>query len=169
MKLPKVVALDLDGTIWDPEMYQLYGGAPFKQKSPALLVDRKGEEVYLHTGVYECFEYVKQNGIIMAVASTTDEPAWARECLDKFILPSAQVSLSSRVDITEIYKANKQAHMRAICKKAGCDLQDILFIDNQMNNINACQQIGVPSFFTPKGLTTEMWHAALVYFDNKSK
>ena len=29
--LPKVVVFDLDGCVWDPEMYQLWGGgAPFK-------------------------------------------------------------------------------------------------------------------------------------------
>lgn len=29
-KLPKLVAFDLDGTIWTPDMYMLSGGAPFK-------------------------------------------------------------------------------------------------------------------------------------------
>ena len=29
--LPKVVVFDLDGCVWDPEMYELWGGgAPFK-------------------------------------------------------------------------------------------------------------------------------------------
>ena len=29
--LPKVIVFDLDGCVWDPEMYQLWGGgAPFK-------------------------------------------------------------------------------------------------------------------------------------------
>ena len=29
--LPKVIVFDLDGCVWDPEMYELWGGgAPFK-------------------------------------------------------------------------------------------------------------------------------------------
>lgn len=28
-RLPKLVAFDLDGTIWTPDMYMLDGGSPF--------------------------------------------------------------------------------------------------------------------------------------------
>lgn len=32
VRLPKIVALDLDGTVWSPDMYMLWGGgAPFTQ------------------------------------------------------------------------------------------------------------------------------------------
>ena len=30
--LPKVLVFDLDGCVWYPEMYQLYGGKPFTVK-----------------------------------------------------------------------------------------------------------------------------------------
>ena len=33
--VPKVFVFDLDGCCWDPEMYELYGGAPFKAKIPS--------------------------------------------------------------------------------------------------------------------------------------
>jgi hypothetical protein len=34
---PRVLVFDLDGCVWDPEMYELYGGAPFKVGSNTLL------------------------------------------------------------------------------------------------------------------------------------
>lgn len=44
--LPKVIVLDLDGTIWGPEMYQLWGGgAPFTLLENGNVKDRSGTEV----------------------------------------------------------------------------------------------------------------------------
>lgn len=41
--LPKVVAFDLDATLWMPEMYQLWGGSPFKRDPSGVhLLDRQG-------------------------------------------------------------------------------------------------------------------------------
>jgi hypothetical protein len=42
--IPAVIAFDLDATLWYPEMYQLYGGAPFKKHENGKdLKDRHGE------------------------------------------------------------------------------------------------------------------------------
>jgi len=47
-KLPRVVVWDLDGCVWDPEMYQLWGGgAPFLAGEGGNLVDVKGQNVRL--------------------------------------------------------------------------------------------------------------------------
>jgi magnesium-dependent phosphatase-1 len=45
---PKVVVFDLDGCVWYPEMYMLWGGgAPFKTQSNGDLKDRAGQKCYL--------------------------------------------------------------------------------------------------------------------------
>ena len=42
MSLPKLVAFDLDGTNWSPDMYMIWGGgAPFTVSSPTELDDSK--------------------------------------------------------------------------------------------------------------------------------
>ena len=46
--LPRAVVFDLDGCVWDPEMYQLWGGgAPFTVQPSGNLKDRAGVEVHL--------------------------------------------------------------------------------------------------------------------------
>ena len=41
--LPKVVAFDLDATLWYPEMYQLWGGgSPFRKNPDGTLTDKAG-------------------------------------------------------------------------------------------------------------------------------
>lgn len=44
--IPKLVAFDLDGTLWWPEMYML-SGAPFKQDGKGRVFDRAQEQVEL--------------------------------------------------------------------------------------------------------------------------
>ena len=49
--LPRIVAFDLDGTLWSPDMYELWGGggAPFREKKGEedVLLDRAGNTVRL--------------------------------------------------------------------------------------------------------------------------
>ena len=48
-KLPKLVAFDLDGTLWNPEMYQLWGsgGSPFTVDNQGTMRDCGGVQVSL--------------------------------------------------------------------------------------------------------------------------
>ena len=43
--LPRCLVFDLDGCVWDPEMYELWsgGGAPFKENKDGTLSDRAGK------------------------------------------------------------------------------------------------------------------------------
>jgi hypothetical protein len=42
--LPRCLVFDLDGCVWDPEMYELWGGggAPFKPNKDGTLSDKAG-------------------------------------------------------------------------------------------------------------------------------
>jgi len=51
--VPAVIAFDLDATLWYPEMYQLYGGAPFKKHENGKdLKDRHGEVGFTYLFIY---------------------------------------------------------------------------------------------------------------------
>ena len=51
---PKVVVFDLDGCVWYPEMYMLWGGgAPFNTQPNGDLKDRSGSKCYL-MGAFAC-------------------------------------------------------------------------------------------------------------------
>ena len=72
----------------------------------------------------------------MAVASTCDEPSWARECIRKFSVGGDLKMFDVfQENVTEIYKAHgKDNHMRAIAEKTGVSLVNMIFFDNQTNN-----------------------------------
>jgi hypothetical protein len=48
IRLPKLIAFDLDGTIWSPEMYELWGGGyPFKGDGNSEMKDCRGRSIRL--------------------------------------------------------------------------------------------------------------------------
>lgn len=46
-------------------------------------------------------------------------------------------------NLTEIYQASKTTHIRAIAKKAKCDVKDIVFFDNDYGHCQSVSKIGM--------------------------
>lgn len=167
LTIPKLIAFDLDGTIWLPEMYQLWGGgAPFQHHPNGKdLIDRVGTTVSLlgitehilnDIHLHEAFHNTKLSWV-----SCTDEPIWAQECLEKFKTNTGH-SLHSITDASEIHYGNKQSHFQNLQKKyPEISYQEMLFFDNESGNIRSVSQLGVHSIYCPDGMTKEIWERGL--------
>jgi magnesium-dependent phosphatase 1 len=168
MSLPRLVAFDLDGTVWSPDMYQLWGGgAPFAVKSSTELTDCANQRVRL-LGSFgaildELCSSAAWSGATTAWVSCTDEPAWADECLRKFRTPSGS-TLKELVSTEVIYKANKQTHFRELHESTGIPFCEMIFFDNERGNINSVAKLGVCSVYCPDGMTDEIWRRGLAQY-----
>ena len=63
-KLPKVLVFDLDGCLWEPEMYELLygtGGAPFHIEKDGNLTDKCGNHITLIGDVRDIMYELKTN------------------------------------------------------------------------------------------------------------
>lgn len=180
MPVPKLVAFDLDGTIWSPDMYMLWGGgSPFRVVSKTELRDRQNQKVQLLGISGEILDTIAtardtnaddqdaasstwpDPKTIVAWVSCTDEPRWAEECMQKFRTPR-NVPLVDRVDVQCIYKANKQTHFRDLQQQyPQIEFCDMLFFDNERSNIHEVQKLGVHSVYCPKGMTQQIWEQGL--------
>jgi magnesium-dependent phosphatase 1 len=166
--LPKVVVWDVDGTLWLPEMYQLPGGAPFKQTGESLQ-DVRGKEVSLLADAREIL-WTFHRRVRFAVASTSDEPAWAHECLQKFLAWEGKTLANIfDPDGIEIYGAMaKTVHFAEISAKLGVAYSEMLFLDNELRNIEAVAPLGVTCVHTPPGgVTLEIFERALANWRNR--
>jgi magnesium-dependent phosphatase 1 len=174
LKLPKLIAFDLDGTVWTPDMYQLWGGgSPFQHHANGKdLVDRAGQKVQLIGITAEILNDIYLNDHFaetkLAWVSCTDEPEWADECLEKFRTSSGHY-LKTVVDSSEIYKSNKQTHFRNLKHKfPGISFEEMLFFDNEHHNIQTVSKLGVRSVYCPDGMTAAIWEEGLKKFHNAS-
>ena len=169
---PKLIAFDLDGTLWYPEMYQLSGGSPFKEDSNNNLIDRKGKKVSLLGITDRILDDMKTlpvwKNTKIAWVSTCDEPSWAKECLKKFKTNPNKLLLENCSDTSQIYYANKSQHFKNI-KKEFKDIpyEEMIFFDNQMNNISDVSPLGVHCVYSPDGMTKKVWETGLKSFENK--
>lgn len=162
-----LVVFDLDACCWYPEMYQLWGGgAPFKQDSVTpnnMLTDCKGTNCRLLGDVAACWAECHtriQSGepLLLGVASRSDEPSWARECLRKFMVKPGVCMMDVVTEqLCEIYKGSKVDHFKALQKKTSIPFQRMCFFDDDMSNIRDVSKLGVHCIYTPDGVTRKLF------------
>lgn len=170
--LPKVVALDLDGTVWWPEMFHLWGGggSPFRSLPNGNVADRSGTEVTLMGATRSIIHALKTKPewreTKLAYCSSTDEPEWARECLAKIEVGDG-IPLATAAELTQIMKGNKQLHFRKIHQSSGIPYADMIFFDNEGQNIRSVETLGVVAVYCPDGLTQDIWDRGLKEYAKK--
>ena len=167
--VPKAVVFDLDGCLWYPDMYMLWGGgAPFERAADSKdLVDRRGARVKMLGDVPQILLELKTDpkwaDVVVAVASCTDEPDWAQECLQKFEIGEG-FCMKDVMQVEEIYKGNKRGHLRNISERTGIALDEMLFLDNEWGNTVDVSSIGVTVAYVPDGVTRMAWERVLAAF-----
>ena len=99
-----------------------------------------------------------------AVASKTDEPRWAKICLDKLVIDNQRTttlnSCFEKGRLVDISYGNKKEHLTRLHKKMGIPFESMAFFDNEYGNIRSVSQLGVKCFYTPHGMTYEDWDKA---------
>lgn len=167
----KLIAFDLDGTIWSPEMYQLWGGgAPFKPAENGQdLIDSKGCNVRL-LGIssellHDIKHHVDLSHIKVAWVSCCDEPEWAHECLELFESHPSRLPIGKIAHSSQIYSANKQVHFKTLHEEfPDIEFHEMLFFDNEMRNIHNVEKLGVKCVYCPDGMTESIWEDGLKLF-----
>jgi magnesium-dependent phosphatase 1 len=169
--LPKLVAFDLDGTIWAPDMYKLWGGGtPFmKTSDPKVLVDIRRTKVTLLGIIDQILHDLHTDPLLkeikVAWVSRTDEPLWADECLHLFTT-SGGVPIFDCAHSSQIFQADKRIHFQNL-KKAFPEIEysEMLFFDNEYGNIESVKKLGVKCCYCPDGMTEAAWREGLNSFN----
>lgn len=86
----------------------------------------------------------------MALASRTEQPAWARQLLEL-------LAITHRFAYAEIYPSSKVRHFAALRQASGIAYEKMLFFDDEMRNIREVGELGVTAVHVPDGMTTELF------------
>jgi magnesium-dependent phosphatase 1 len=112
---------------------------------------------------------LKANGhdIQAAIASRTDEPRWARICLDHLVIEDGNVLQDCFPEhLREISYDSKSKHLQRLHQKTGIPFEEMCFFDNEHHNIKDVSKSlpGVKCFYTPDGMTRKAWDDAKADF-----
>ena len=169
-----MIVFDLDACVWFPEMYMLMGGGGAPGEFDAarnVATDRHGEAVKLLGAIPQIFEALRAEprfaGCQVAIASRSDEPAWARALLDTFeTAPDADGATRKLSSVlapacVRIHKGSKKTHFAEIREASGVPFDEMVFFDDDPANIRDVAPLGVVCQLTPDGVTAAAWEAAL--------
>jgi magnesium-dependent phosphatase 1 len=166
--LPKLVVLDLDNTLWTPELYQIR-----QSTTPRANVD-----IHLFPEARVILEYLAKcrnsptaaaaNTMQLAIASRTTKTTWAQKLLDDFEIEPG-VSLRSMFTqqanniMIQIRPGSKKEHFAQLRSATGFAYSEMLFIDDdeRMNLREISSQLGVLCVHTPQGITVKHFLRAL--------
>lgn len=188
-RILRLVVFDLDYTVWQPEMYQLYGSPRLVDASSLkhiksdrvlqeaqtdtkgqILVDKSGTPIRVFEGASHALMEINRlrddgHDIHAAVASRTDEPKFAEICMRHLQLKDDATLKDCFEDRIEIDCYNdKTHHLKRLHQQTGIAYKDMCFFDNEHWNVECVRKLEVESIYTPDGMTRSAWKDALKVF-----
>ena len=107
----------------------------------------------MYTDVHRILDACDREGLLMALASRTEQPSWARELL-------ALLQIDHRFAFSEIYPSSKLRHFRALLEQTDISFDSMLFFDDEMRNIREVSGLGVKSIHLESGIHWEQFQRA---------
>ncbi len=150
----RLIVFDLDFTLWDA------GGTwcdcctpPFSRRH-GRVIDARGGCIDPYPDIPRILEFCEVQGYLMATASRTDQPSWAKRILDL-------LELRDRFAFEEIYPGSKTRHFHALQRQSGLDFEQMIFFDDEHRNIHEVGDLGVQAVHVPRGMTWRLFEQAL--------
>ncbi|KAI4207714.1 MAG: hypothetical protein LQ349_009823 [Xanthoria aureola] len=166
LPLPKIIAFDLDYTLW-PFWVDTHVTPPLKAKdNNTKSIDRWGESFTFYPDVASILVSAKSSTtttpLTLATASRTSAPDIAIALLKQLHLPTASSAASSDAasskraydffDYVQIFPGDKKTHFARIQKQSGVAYDEMLFFDDERRNRNV-EGLGVVFWEVPSGVT----------------
>ncbi|XP_054276827.1 magnesium-dependent phosphatase 1-like isoform X1 [Macrosteles quadrilineatus] len=154
--LPKLVVFDLDYTLW-PYWVDTHISLPIRKPKNGVVTDASGTKLRIYPEVVQVLETLKDNGILIAAASRTQEPPAARDMLKYF-------DLDKYFDFKEIYPGEKTAHFNKIKRDSNVAYEDMLFFDDESRNIVTISKLKVTCYFVKTEVSMKTLKEGLALF-----
>ncbi|HOK50762.1 MAG: magnesium-dependent phosphatase-1 [Bacteroidales bacterium] len=140
---------DLDFTLWDAGGLWCDCTTPPYRRINGFVKDAENRIIQLYPDVWEIIHLLKRHGRKIAVASRTEQPAWARQILDL-------MDLRQWFDYEEIFPDRKIYHLQNIHRQSGIPFNQMVFFDDEQRNIIDVTTLGVTSEWVQNGITRSL-------------
>lgn len=107
----------------------------------------------------------------IAYASRTSAPRWTPFCLKVLPLESEdgkEATLDEISECTQLFPADKTMHLKNIAEALHCDLNEMLFFDNESRNITTANRVGVPAYECSDGLSWPELVNGLIHYHTRT-
>ncbi|KAJ7328758.1 magnesium-dependent phosphatase-1 [Mycena albidolilacea] len=159
---PKLVAFDLDYTLWNLWIDTHVTG-PLRKSGDAV-VDAHGVPVEFYSDVPDILRRLRGQGVLIAACSRTHAPPMARQALQLLRVPGnddeAEKPAIELFDDLQIYPGSKLTHFRALHAKTGIPYKQMLFFDDEPRN-REVEKLGVVFHLTPTGVDNATFDAGV--------
>ena len=153
-----LVVFDLDFTLWDcGGLWVDCTRPPYRRDAEARILDSAQRVMRRYSDVPEILDELEALGCPMALASRTEQPAWARELLDL-------MDYRHRFDYEEIFPSSKLVHFSNLKRDSGFPYSEMLFFDDEYRNIAEVGALGVNCIEIRRGLDREAFEQGLALF-----
>ncbi|KAF5320049.1 hypothetical protein D9611_010372 [Ephemerocybe angulata] len=185
---PKLVAFDLDYTLWDLWIDTHVDG-PLHRNGETVnqVLDRNNQPIRFYRDVPDILHTIRawriedreegDNKVVIAACSRTSAPALARQCLNLLLVPppshvsgegveSKPVVAAKFFDEMEIYPGSKLTHFKKIHQRTGIPYEEMLFFDDERRN-GEVEKLGVTFIHVPIGLNRKVFDDGVKHWRKK--
>ncbi|KAK0437379.1 magnesium-dependent phosphatase-1 [Armillaria borealis] len=191
-RYPKLVAFDLDYTLWDLWIDTHVSGPLHRHKNtlneildrrdsdfvvPRLIPDlylRHNSPISFYRDVPHILHRLREAEVIIAAASRTSAPNLARQALSLLLVPpkdgdkdTSPFKAAHFFDQAEIYPGSKLTHFKRIHEKTGISYSEMLFFDDEHRN-KEVEQLGVTFCLVPDGVNHKVFEKGLSLWQSRN-
>ncbi|KIY70048.1 magnesium-dependent phosphatase-1 [Cylindrobasidium torrendii FP15055 ss-10] len=166
-RMPKLVAFDLDYTLWDLWIDTHVSGPLHRHKNTLNeVLDKHDTPVAFYRDVPQILHRLRKAEITVAAASRTSAPNLARQALNLLLVPNepGQDDQATKAidffDELEIYPGSKITHFKRIHQKTGIPYEEMLFFDDEHRN-KEVEALGVTMCLVPNGVNHNVFEKGL--------
>ncbi|XP_046384305.1 magnesium-dependent phosphatase 1-like [Ischnura elegans] len=161
MAKPKLIAFDLDYTLW-PFWVDTHVDPPFRKTPRGDVLDQRGTKVKHYPEVPKVLQKLSSKGYDLAVVSRTGEVRGANQLLQLY-------GWERFFKFKEIYPGQKTKHFERLHSKSGVEYNQMLFFDDEMRNIRDVSTLGVTCIFVQDGTTESVVENGLKEFSKNAE
>ncbi|KAF1785830.1 Magnesium-dependent phosphatase-1, eukaryotic type [Phytophthora cactorum] len=157
-----LVVFDLDFTMWFPAMDELHNEKIAKDPVTGDVTDAIGWHVHFYPEIHSVLSVLKTDpqfrNTKIGVASRTEEIETAKKVLGLMDVTLrgedgvgvAKKTLGDIADFVTVFPGSKTTHFKLLKEQSGIEFEDMLFNDDEMENVHDVSALGVVCCTVPK-------------------